>query len=266
MAVHELALKAMDTAVKDGYIEERSADSEIRSMGSSKSGDVCCCLCIGGGGGRRGGKQEIILVVVLFALSFFVGLYYAANSARSALSHQYAINKINHEIKQIEKPIIILSQPDPSPMPFAPPNTNYPLLYAQPSSPLSPVFCNAPCSYPLLYDEAQVEAQVIPPISHLDSPNLRDLKILNETKVLYEGMRNERVAACFSQSLMTIGSGLLTVAFLTAFFCEGEIILQGCLVTGGGALIGGIAAYTFKHIAMRYERENEAYQFLSSQV
>ncbi len=99
MAVNldQMARDVLRTAKREGYVGETISE---RGIYSGYRSDLCCCLCLSTSG-RRGEKQDIVMSVILFAISFFVGLYYTANSARSTLSHQHMIGKI----RQIEKQI-----------------------------------------------------------------------------------------------------------------------------------------------------------------
>jgi hypothetical protein len=199
-----MARNALRTAEREGYVGETVSE---RGISSGYRSDLCCCLCLSTSG-RRGEKQGIVISVILFAMSFFVGLYYTANSARSTLSHQHMIGKI----RQIEKQIVVRC------------------------------------------DNSQMSTPSAPP---------HDVMILQDIETIYRGMRNERAAACFSQTLMTAGAGLLTVALLITFIYEGQFAMQNYFIAGGCAVAGGLAAYTIKYIALRFENEKEAYNNLS---
>lgn len=232
-ADHRFLQRIVDESIEVGYIKRpinwNGHAYHQREMRRDGSCFICCIPCCG----RIDDELAVLIGTVFFVFSSIVAFAYALRSAQSACQANQDLAEVRYGQGRA---------------PQAPHEAVYP-LYPSPSAP------------PYEYDQLQFgyAPHHSPSTSHLNPLNT----IYRDAEILLEGRRSERTWVAVSQGAMCVGAALLTVALLTTFIVEGELLLFECGFAGAGLLSGGALLYGGTKCFHSYYAEQAAAQRIS---
>ncbi len=110
------------------------------------------------------------------------------------------------------------------------------------------------------HENAMIEIRELRPTKPIPGSEHFELEGTHENREIYaltariwKNMRNERIMACVSQSLMTVGAGILTATLITAFLINTSFpYLRYMAYVGSGCMGSGVLLYTFKKITCHF--------------
>lgn len=288
----EFLIAIVEDSVKCGYINEpkqwRGRNVEYYEDPDSlytPIGTVFCCI---GSGGKDNDKFAVVLAVIFFVFSFFIGLFYTANSLQSAvqaerdLKHAKAEVENSTTLEPVEdlQPTFSQSYPSPYPPPYPgnPPSEspeytaslstairrNSPQYY-RPTSSYNPAHrvtspLDSDQTFPLQEDDVPVK----PIVYRVITSEVTEL--YKDAALLLKGRREERFATSASQALMTVGAGLMTAALLFTLIADANLIIVAIGVAGGGFIVMGSMAFFVKKCLINTRGAQKAAEHISKAI